>query len=164
MAQEIKKSETGAPARQHAEPFGALRSEMDRVLDSFLGRGFGRLADLPRFGLGTGATPSIDVRESPTAIVVEAELPGLDEKDVSLTLNNGVLTMKGEKKSEREEKKDDYHVMERSYGSFQRSLDFGDAIDADKVKAAFEKGVLEVTLPKRPEAVQSEKSIPIGKA
>jgi HSP20 family protein len=104
------------------------------------------------------------VRETDTELVVEAELPGMDEKDVSVTLNNGVLTLKGEKKSEREEKKDNCHLMERSYGSFQRSFQVADTIDADKVKAAFEKGVLKVTLPKRPEAVKAEKRIPIGRS
>ena len=88
----------------------------------------------------------------------------MDEKDVNLTLNNGVLTLKGEKKSEREERKDDYHLMERSYGSFQRSFQIADTIDADKVQATFETGVLKVTLPKRPEAVKAEKRIPIGKS
>ena len=80
--------------------------------------------------------PSIDVREAETELVFEAELPGMDEKDVSVTLSNGVLTLKGEKKSEREEKKEDYHLMERSYGSFQRSFRLGDTIDPDKVTAA----------------------------
>ena len=108
--------------------------------------------------------PSIDVRETDTDLVVEAELPGMDEKDVSVTLSNDVLTLKGEKKSEREEKKEDYHVMERSYGSFQRSFRLGDTIDPDKVTAAFDKGVLKVTLAKRPEAVKTEKPIPIGKS
>ena len=103
------------------------------------------------------------MRETETELVVEAELPGMDEKDISVTLNIGVLTLKGEKKSEREEKKDDYHLMERSYGSFQRSFQVADTIDADKVKTVFEKGVLKVTLPKRPEAVKAEKCIPISK-
>ena len=84
-------------------------------------------------------------------------------KDVSVTLNSGVLTLKGQKKSEREEKKDDYHLIERSYGSFQRSFQVAETIDADKVKATFEKGVLKVMLPKRPEAAKAEKRIPIGK-
>jgi HSP20 family protein len=99
-----------------------------------------------------------------TELVVEAELPGMDEKDVSVTLSSGVLTLKGKKKSEREEKKDDYHLMERSYGSFQRSFQLADTIDPDKVTATFDKGVLKVTLPKRPEAVKAEKRIPIGKS
>jgi HSP20 family protein len=166
MGQEIKKTETGSSGsimQRYADPFAAMRAEMDRVFDSFLGRGFGRL---PLFTRGEGSeavVPSTDVRETPTEFVVEAELPGMDEKDVSVTLNNGMLTLKGEKKSEREEKKDDYHLTERSYGSFQRSLRVSDTIDTDKVKAAFDKGVLKVTLPKRPEAMKAEKRIPIGK-
>jgi HSP20 family protein len=79
-------------------------------------------------------------------------------------LNGGVLTLQGEKKSEREEKKDDYHLMERSYGGFQRSFRVPDTIDADKAKASFEKGVLKVAIPKRAEAVKAEKRIPIGKS
>jgi HSP20 family protein len=165
MAQEIKKTETGAsPVQRYIDPFTAMRAEMERVFDSFLGRGFGRFPALSRAEEGGALAPSIDVRETETELVVEAELPGMDEKDVNLTLNNGVLTLKGEKKSEREERKDDYHLMERSYGSFQRSFQIADTIDADKVQATFEKGVLKVTLPKRPEAVKAEKRIPIGKS
>jgi HSP20 family protein len=161
MAQEIKKTEPGtAPRERYTDPFTAMRAEMDRVLDSFLGRGFGRF--MAPMG-GEWNEPKIDVRETKDELVVEAELPGMDEKDVNVTLNNGVLTMKGEKKSEREEKKDDYHLMERSYGSFQRSFRVGEAIEPDKVTAAFDKGVLKVTLPKRPEAVKAETRIPIGK-
>ena len=165
MAQEIKKTETGVtPVQRYIDPFSAMRAEMDRVFDSFLGRGFGRFPALARGQDSDAVVPSIDVRETETELVVEAELPGMDEKDISVTLNNGVLTLKGEKKAEREEKKDDYHLMERSYGSFQRSFQVADTIDADKVKAVFEKGVLKVTLPKRPEAVKAEKRIPIGKS
>lgn len=164
MAQEIKKTETGAtPVQRYIDPFSVMRAEMDRVFDSFIGRGFGRFPVLARVEDSELVMPSIDVRETETELVVEAELPGMDEKDVSVTLNNGILTLKGEKKSEREEKKDDYHLTERSYGSFQRSFQVADTVDADKVKAAFEKGVLKVTLPKRPDAMKAEKRIPIGK-
>ena len=164
MAQEIKKTETGAtPVQRYIDPLAAMRSEIDRVFDSFLGRGIDRFPMLSRIEDRDAVVPSIDVRETETEFVVEAELPGMDEKDVSVILNNGVLTLKGEKKSEREEKKDDYHLTERSYGSFQRSFQVAKTIDADKVKAGFENGVLKVTLPKRPEAVKAEKRIPIGK-
>jgi HSP20 family protein len=165
MAQEIKKTETGiTPVQRYIDPFSAMHAEMDRVFNSFLGRGFGRFPTLAGVERSDAVAPSIDVRETATELVVEAELPGMDEKDGSVTLNSGVLTLKGEKKSEREEKKDDYHLMERSYGSFQRSFQVADTIDADKVKAVFEKGVLKVTLPKRPEAVKAEKRIPISKS
>ena len=164
MAQEIKKTETGgSSAQRYVDPFSAMRSEMDRVFGSFLGRGFDRFPVLLKGEDSASVMPSIDVRETQTEFVVEAELPGMDEKDVSLTLNNGVLSLKGEKKSEREEKKDDYHLTERSYGSFQRSFRVADSVDADKVKATFEKGVLKITLPKRTDAVTAEKRISIGK-
>ena len=165
MAQDIKKSEGATPpAPRHFDPFSAMRTEMDRVFDSFLGRSFGGLPALSRAGWGQMLAPSIDLREADKEFVVEAELPGLDEKDVSVTLSNGVLTLKGEKKSEREEKKENYHLMERSYGSFHRSLQLGDAVDPDKVSATFDKGILKVTLAKRTEAAKAEKKIPIGKS
>ncbi len=164
MAQEIKKQEAGhAPAVRYADPFAAMRAEMDRVFDSFLGRGFGQMPSLFRGDAGGMISPNIDVKETPTELVIEAELPGLEEKDVSATLNAGVLTLKGEKKSERDEQKDNYHLMERSYGSFQRSFQVGDAIDPEKVQATFEKGVLKVTLPKKADATKAERRIPIGK-
>lgn len=163
MAQEIKKTESSTPATQRTrDPFSAMRAEMDRVFDSFLGRGFDRFPILARGERSFELVPDIDVRESSAEFVIEVELPGMDEKDVNVTLANGVLTLKGEKKSEREEKKDDYHVSERSYGSFQRSFRMADTIDAEKVKATFEKGVLKIILPKRPEAVPTEKRIPIS--
>jgi HSP20 family protein len=164
MAQEIEKTETGAaPVQRRVDPFSAMRAEMDRVFDSFLGRSFGRFPALARDDDNDVVLPSIDVHETETEFVIEAELPGMDEKDISVTLNNGISTLKGEKKFEREEKQDDYHLMERSYGSFQRSFQVADAVDVDKVKASFDKGVLEITMAKRPEAMKVEKRIPIGK-
>jgi HSP20 family protein len=163
MAQEIKKGEApSSPATRPSDPYSVLRSEMDRVFDTFLPRGLGGFPYLSRTGWERVA-PSIDLRETDKEFVVEAELPGIDEKDVHVTLNNGVLTLKGEKKSEHEETKSNYHLMERSYGSFQRSFELGDSIEPDKVSANFENGVLKVILPKRAEAAQPEKRIPIGK-
>jgi HSP20 family protein len=136
---------------------------MDRVFDNFLGPRWPSLGLLLRDSDRTPALhPTVDVRESDKEIVVEAELPGLDEKDVEIILRDGVLAIKGEKKSEREEKRDDYHLSERRYGSFQRSFRVPDTVDEDKVTAAFTKGVLKVTLPKRPETVKAERKIPIG--
>jgi HSP20 family protein len=165
MTQEIKKTGTSTtPVQGYIDPFAAMRAEVDRVFDTFLGRGFSRFPMLSRAEESGALAPSIDMRETETELVVEVELPGMDDKDVSVTLNNGVLTLKGEKKSEREEKKDDYHLRERSYGSFQRSFQVADSIDSDKATAVFEKGVLKVTLPKRSEAVGAERRIPIGKS
>jgi HSP20 family protein len=165
MTQEIKGAETNpASVQRYADPFAAMRAEINRVFDTFLGRGLGRLPALSRTVWGEGVVPSIEVRETDKEVVVEAELPGMDEKDVSVTLTNGVLALKGEKKSERDEKKDDYQMTERSFGSFQRSFQLGDTVDPDKVKATFAKGVLKITLAKRPEAAKAEKRIPIAKA
>lgn len=163
MAEEIKKadmSKASAVAR-YADPFSAMRSEMDRVFDAFMGRG-GSYPSLFRGG-GSEVTCHVDVHETPSEMVVEAELPGLEEKDVSVTLNDGILTLKGEKQSNREDKSKDYHITERSYGSFQRSFRVGDTVDVDRVRANFDKGLLKITLPKRPEAASQEKKIPIGK-
>ena len=146
--------ETDIVAPRYRDPFAEMRAEMDRVFDSFLGRGFlGRPAG-PRLPVVDRIAPDIDVRENDKEIVLEVELPGVDE---------GVLSLKGEKKSQREEKKDAYHVVERSYGSFERSFRLPDTVDDDQVTARFDKGVLRILVPKKPEAVKSEKKIPIGK-
>ena len=101
------------------------------------------------------------MKETEKELVVKADLPGIDEKDVQLTIQDGVLTMRGEKKSERKDDRENYHLVERSYGSFQRSIRLPDTIDEDKIAARFDKGVLTVTLPKRPELVKAEKKIEI---
>lgn len=165
MAEEIKKQSPQVPAaRSPLDTWGLMRSDMDRFFDSMFG-GRGGLPSL--FGAGgvgfAAMSPSIDVRENGNEIVIEAELPGMEEKDVQLTFRDGVISIKGEKKSEREEKKDDYHLSERSYGSFERSFRLPDTVEVDKAKASFDKGVLKVTLPKSAEAISREKKIPIGR-
>ena len=126
------------------DPFASLQRQMNRLFDdAFVG-----YAPLARAGSGATLAPSIDVKETDKAIEVEAELPGVDEKDVQVTLEDGVLTIKGEKKAEKEESKKGYYMSERSYGSFLRSFELPAGIEADKVNATFAKGVLKVTLPK----------------
>ena len=95
---------------------------------------------------------------------IEGELPGVEEKDISVTLANGVLTIKGEKKQENEEKNESYYLTERSYGAFERSLRLPDTVDEAKVEAKFDKGVLKVTAAKKPEAVKAERRIEIKKS
>jgi HSP20 family protein len=165
MAQEIKKPEVGGtPATRYRDPFAEMRSEMDRLFDNFLGRGFFGRSGLPTVQAPTVAAPDVDIRENDKELVIEAEMPGLDEKDINVSLRDGVLTLKGEKKSQREEKKDTYHVMERNYGAFQRSFQLPETIDEERINASFDKGVLRIAIPKRPEAVKAERKIPIGKA
>ena len=105
----------------------------------------------------------MDIAEHETAYEITAELPGMDESNIDVKFSDGTLTIKGEKKDEREEKQKDYHLSERRYGSFQRSFGVPDGVDADNIEAHFKNGVLTVTLPKRPEAQKSEKKIAINK-
>ena len=134
---------------------------MDRLFDSFLG-GMPSLTSLRQgFPSTQVITPTLDVKENEKEIVVKADLPGMDEKDINLTVHNGVLSLRGEKKSEHTDERDNYHVMERSYGSFQRSIRLPETIDEDKAEARFDKGVLTITLPKRPESVSAQKKIQI---
>ena len=92
---------------------------MDRVFNSFLGRGLIGRPSLPRMTMPEIVTPDVDVRENNKEIAFEVELPGTNEKDVSVMVRNGILSLKGEKKSERDEKKDTYDLIERSYGAFE---------------------------------------------
>jgi HSP20 family protein len=99
--------------------------------------------------------PRIDLSESDNELQVKAELPGIDEKDVDVTLAEDVLTIRGEIKSEHEEKKQDYHLMERARGTFVRSLRLPFSVDANQVQAEFKDGVLSITIPK-PKEVQDK--------
>jgi HSP20 family protein len=147
------------PSHDIWEPFGSLRRDMDRVFEDFW-RDFGWG---PATQPGMAVSPRIDISETDTELKIEAELPGIDEKDVEVVLGHGRLTIKGEKKQQKEEKKKDYHMVERSYGSFARSIGLPFEADPNQVEAAFAKGVLTVTVPKPPEVKAKEKKIPVGK-
>lgn len=147
------------PSRDIWEPFGSLRRDMERVFEDF-SRDFGWG---PPATAGMAMAPRVDVSETDTEIKIEAELPGVDEKDVEVVLDDGRLTVRGEKKQEKEEKKKDYHLVERSYGSFARSIALPFEANPDQVKAKFANGVLTVTVPKPPEAKAKQKKIPVGK-
>ncbi len=160
--------ETGTDVGRSMYPFAALREEMNRLFDDFFGEPF--FAPLVRefpqsvFGRAVGAiSPRVDITETEKAITLTAELPGMDENDVELVLADGMLTIKGEKKYDREEKEENVYVMERSYGTFRRSFRIPDSVDTDKIEARFDKGVLTVTMPRRPEARKAEKRIKIKK-
>jgi HSP20 family protein len=123
-------------APRYSDPFSALRAEMDNLFDNFIG---GLPAFSGMFGAGGGRSfalaPHVDVSETDKEILVEAELPGIDDKDISLSLQDGVLTIRGEKRHEHDEEKQNYRMTERRYGSFQRSLRLPDTVDEDKVEA-----------------------------
>jgi HSP20 family protein len=110
---------------------------------------------------GWSGAPVVDVAEREKDYEITAELPGMDEKDIEVSLSDDVLTIKGEKKEEKEERQKDYHVSERRYGSFQRSLRVPDGVDANKIEAKFKNGVLTLILPKSPEAQKKKKKIEV---
>jgi HSP20 family protein len=149
------KNNTPATVGPPDDPFSTLHRQIDRLFEDF-----GHWPALQGLGLGS-SSPRINVSETESALEVEAELPGLDEKDVEVVLNEDILTIKGERKDEREEKKKDYHLTERSYGSFQRSIRLPYDIDPGTISASFNKGLLKITLPKPAEAKQKSVKIPI---
>jgi HSP20 family protein len=149
-----------AARRDGDDPFLSLHREIDRLFDDAF-RGFGAGSAQPAL---RDWAPRVDLKETESEIQVTAELPGVDEKDVEVTLADDVLTIKGEKKSEKEEQKKDYYLMERSYGAFYRALPMPAGIDASKVKADFSKGVLSVTLPKTAETKAAARKIEIRKS
>ena len=143
-------SERGV-TRATSNPFSALQQDIDRLFEGF-SRGFTGFAGFPSREL----MPSMDLSETDKEIEISAELPGLEEKDIQLNVSDNVLTIRGEKKNEREETKKDYHLIERSYGSFTRSVQLPDGVNADNIKAVMSKGVLKVTVPK-PAPAQTKK-------
>jgi HSP20 family protein len=142
------------------EPFGSLFREVQKTFEDFSRRS-------PIAGLSSEMLPpKIDIAESRDAIDLTAELPGVDEKDVDVTLADGMLTIRGEKKSERDEtdKEKNWHVVERSYGSFSRTISLPFDPDSAKVEAKFDKGVLHIHLPKPAEVAKKQQKIEIKKA
>ena len=137
-------------------PFLALHRSMNRLFDDFY-RDFN--APLDQDGMMTN-WPSLEVHEDDKQVKVVAELPGLDQKDIDLSLHDGVLTVKGEKKGETE----NAVYTERWHGQFSRSVNLGSEVDPDKVKASFDKGILTIVLEKRPEAQSRTKKIAINSA
>lgn len=166
-----KHEETGVAKRSEAQPPSAGRSmsmfdDFYKEMDNLLGSFFGTRTPAPRAWTSLPAgivTPAIDVSENDKEITLTAELPGLSEEDVELVVQDGRMTLKGEKRHEEDREEEDYHVSERSYGSFQRSMPIPDRVDVDKVKASFDKGVLKVKMPKKPEAETKGRKIDIGK-
>jgi len=134
-------------ARRETNPFSFLQQEIDRLFD-----GFGR--NFPAFPTIGTTLPSMDVSETDKSIEIVAELPGLEKKDVQLNLTDNLLTIRGEKKNEREEKNKDYHLVERSFGSFARTVELPQGVKAEDISAEIANGVLKVTV-KKPAPKQS---------
>lgn len=151
-----RKTGTSLARREEEEhPILVLHREMNRVFDSFWNQ-FGQ--PFSTFG---GGFPRADVAETDKAVEVSVELPGLDDKDIDVSVTEDLLTIKGEKKSEREEKDKGYYLSERSFGAFHRAIPLPRGINTSDAKAAFKNGVLTVTLPKTPEAQSRMKRIEV---
>lgn len=159
-------------SREHGyalgRPFDQLHQDMDRLFDN-LWRGiglpsrWGYEAVLPRLA-GSLLKPTLDIGSTEKAYNISVEIPGADEKDVQIELQNGNLTIRGEKKQEKEENGKNYYRRERSYGAFQRVLSLPEDVDVDGISAAFKKGVLRITLPRKAMARSDVKQIEIREA
>jgi len=162
---EVKKA---APAQTNVpDVWHSFRSEMDRLFDRF-GSGFGfpslrRMFDIEpawRSSFSFSA-PAIDMSEDDKAYKISAELPGIDAKDVDISVSGDTLVLRGEKRQEKEEKDKNYHFSERAYGSFQRAFALPDGVARDKIAADLSKGVLTLTLPKTAEAQKPAQKIDV---
>lgn len=142
-------------------PFAAMHNEMDRLLSSFFDEE--RWPTLAKEGR---MVVRWDVAETDEAVKITADLPGLTEKEIDVTVADGVLTIKGERKAEKEteDKSKHYHRVERSYGAFERAMSLPTNVDEGKIAASFKNGVLELTLPKKPEAKKKTKKIQVKPA
>lgn len=162
-------ADKSAAALEPWHRFDSLRQQVDHLFEEFtrnpLHLPFGRrVFDVEPFWrreLSLRGVPAVDIAEKEKSFEITAELPGLDEKDIEIKLSNGNLVIKGEKRENIEEKKKDYYLSERHYGSFERIFRLPKGIDAEKIDASFAKGVLTVSMPKSPEAIKPEKVIPV---
>jgi HSP20 family protein len=166
---EVKKVGDGHPAAPAQHAFRSLRDQFERLMDEF-DRGLfpSRWMEMTPFSKLTsefrGLVPAVDMIDEEKAYRVTAELPGLSERDIEITMDGNLLTIKGEKKEEREQKEKGYFLSERHFGSVERSLRLPEGIDDGRIEAKFENGVLTVILPKTPEAVSKPKKIAIKAA
>jgi len=166
---EDKNIEEVTPAAPAWRPFETLRREVDRLFEDFdrgpwltpLRHSVFDVDPLWGRGLKPAAAPAVDIAEKDDAYEISAELPGMDEKNIEVKLDSGGLTIKGEKREEKEEKRKGYHLQERRFGAFERYFAVPKGVDADKIEASFKKGVLTVTLPKKPEAQKPAKTIDV---
>ena len=128
-------------------PLQELRREIDRIWDEFFGR-----VRFPERWEGFEWAPAVDVSETEDSVVVRADVPGLDPEDLEVNISGNLLTIRGEKKQEKEEKKENFYRVERVYGSFVRTVELPAEVEGDKAEATYKNGVLKIVLPKKAEA------------
>ncbi|HTL52289.1 MAG TPA: Hsp20/alpha crystallin family protein [Planctomycetota bacterium] len=158
-----EKSPAASTRRDEEYPLLALQRNMNKMFEEFFTGSDMEPFEPSRFGFSKGAfTPAVNVADHEKEIEVTAELPGMEEKEIQVSVQDDFLTISGEKKEEKEEKKENgYYRMERHYGSFQRVVALPAEVAADKAEAKFKNGVLHITLPKKPEALAKTKKIPV---
>ena len=137
------------------DEFTTFRREMDRLWDRF----FAERPTLDMFE--RGLEPALDICETKSNLVIKAELPGIDPKEIDISLTGDTLTIKGEKQQEKEEKEENYYRIERSYGIFSRTIKLPVSVQNDRIKASYQHGVLKITLPKSEEAKQKQIKIKV---
>jgi len=137
-------------------PTRSLITDFDRIFDSMFTH------DSPRLSLAQSCMPAVDVTETETEFLLSADMPGLDKKDVSIDIHDGVITIKGESAIDNEKSTDDYRIRERQLGSFNRSFRLPDNVNEVKVAAKFKNGVLMITLPKAKEVLPEGRRIKIS--
>ena len=158
-----KRNESSVPVRRRQDDDALLdlRSQMNRLFDDFFEQPFGLS---PIFGESTmmgNFSPRLDVSETDKEISIKAELPGLEPEGINISLDRGILTISGEKSAENEEKGERFYRVERSYGSFHRSIQLPKEVNEDKIEATYKRGVLKIKLPKTKAAQEETKRITI---
>jgi HSP20 family protein len=162
----VKTEKPAKPVSSAWHPFEALHQEIDRLFNDFSWPrlSFPRVSAAPYFPADFEVKVASEVSEDDKAYRVAVELPGMSEKDVEVSLSDSMLTIKGEKKSEKEESRKDYHYSERSYGAFRRSFVLPEGVEADKIEANMKAGVLTIVMPKNAEAWKKSRKVEIKAA
>jgi HSP20 family protein len=148
------KKRSELPQQRNDDPFDLLHREINELFDGYYG-------GLGRFGRPLIGSKGFELSETDDEIQLKIEMPGIDEKDIEVTLDEGILTVRGERREERQDKKRNYRISEMSYGHFSRSIPLQAEVDRNKVKAVFKRGVLALTLPKTEQTKAGRRRIPI---
>ena len=149
--------------QEQIDPFYAMQSRMNQMIDRFISQPFSELSTGSNFNNLGDFLPRIDISETEGEILITTDMPGMDEKDVEINLEKDTLIISGTKTARKEEKGRHYHRIERREGSFRREIPLPPGVDADKVNASFKMGVLEITIPKPARVTNTRKLIPINK-
>jgi len=163
-----KKSNEVKDVRPELSPFDSLHREINRVFDHFF-EDFGLPYRSPLYERSLSSdfyksfSPKFNINETDKEIEIEVELPGMTEEDVKVDLHDGVLTIQGEKKFQKEDKKDNYHLVEHSYGKFQRSVRLPEGIKEDQIEAKMKNGIMQILIPKDEKVQSKVKRIEIKK-